>query len=236
MEMKLRNVQGFIYSHSQKKLIETPLSSARSSKRSKDAPNPLPIATGGGFINKQPRPEPKTENQHLKILNRQYLESRIFAEINVRNVPDYIIKDTRGQSSNFKIRRKKPPQLIDLLSDSDDDMFKKKKKRVDFYLDREIDGFKHIAQARQQIVRRAKDIIEWSGQDVLSKMDPYKVRLAISDLDRIRVWPYRLEGTIKKARVLLRKIMNSGIVEHGMTLCVLGNTVILSLDYYGASE
>lgn len=87
-----------------------------------------------------------------------------------------------------------------------------------------------------QVRKRAKDIIEWSGQDVLSKMDPYKVRLAISDLDRIRVWPYRVEGTIKKCRVLLRKIMNSGLVEHGMTLCVLGNTVILSLDYYGASD
>jgi len=92
-----------------------------------------------------------------------------------------------------------------------------------------------VAQARLSIARRAKDIVEWSGQDVLSKMDPYKVKLAISDLDRIRVWPYRVEGTIKKARVFLRKIMNSGVVEHGMTLCVLGNTVILSLDYYGAS-
>jgi len=29
--------------------------------------------------------------------------------------------------------------------------------------------------------------------------------------------------------------MNGPLVEHGMTLCVLGNTVVLSLDYYGAS-
>lgn len=67
-------------------------------------------------------------------------------------------------------------------------------------------------------------------------MDPYKVRLAVNDLDKVRVWPYRIAGTIKKARVFLRKIMNSGLVEHGMTLCVLGNTVVLSLDYYGASQ
>lgn len=92
-----------------------------------------------------------------------------------------------------------------------------------------------IKQARLQVNKRAKDIVEWSGQDVLSKMDPYKVRLAVSALDKVRVWPYKIEGTVKKARVFLRKIMNSGLVEHGMTLCVLGNTVVLSLDYYGAS-
>jgi len=29
--------------------------------------------------------------------------------------------------------------------------------------------------------------------------------------------------------------MNTPLIEHGMTVCVLGNTVVLSLDYYGAS-
>jgi Ion transport protein len=134
------------------------------------------------------------------------------------------------------VRRKKPPALIDMISDSDDDEHKMKKKRIDFYLDREIDGYSMVRLAHFQTTKRAKDIVEWSGQDVLSKMDPYKVRLAVGALDTIRVWPYRIEGTIKKARVILRKIMNSGIVEHGMTLCVVGNTVVLSLDYYGASE
>lgn len=58
----------------------------------------------------------------------------------MRHIPDYIIKDTRGASSNFKIRRKKPAALIDLMSDSEEDEHKKKKKKIDFYLDREIDG------------------------------------------------------------------------------------------------
>jgi len=30
--------------------------------------------------------------------------------------------------------------------------------------------------------------------------------------------------------------MNSPVVEHGMTVCVLGNTIVLCLDYYGASD
>ena len=54
-------------------------------------------------------------------------------------------------------------------------------------------------------------------------------------LNTVRVWPYHVHGVVKKLRVALRKIMNSPIVEHGMTFCVVGNTVVLSLDYYGAS-
>lgn len=71
---------------------------------------------------------------------------------------------------------------------------------------------------------------------MMSKFDPYKVRLAIGMLDPIRVWPYAAHGFIKKSRISLRQFMNGPLVEHGMTLCVLGNTVVLSLDYYGASE
>ena len=62
------------------------------------------------------------------------------------------------------------------------------------------------------------------------------MRLAIGMLDKIRVWPYAFHGIIKKNRILLRNFMNGPLVEHGMTLCVLGNTVVLSLDYYGASQ
>ena len=97
MQMKLNNVQGFIYSLSQKQLIETPPNSSRGSKKPEVTTKPLAIAAGG-FSNKQVRPEPKTENQLLKILNRQYMESSVFEGINKRNLPDYIIKDTHNSS------------------------------------------------------------------------------------------------------------------------------------------
>jgi Ion transport protein len=45
-----------------------------------------------------------------------------------------------------------------------------------------------------------------------------------------------VHGVAKKLRVGLRIFMNSPVVEHGMTLCVIGNTIVLSLDYYGASK
>jgi hypothetical protein len=66
-------------------------------------------------------------------------------------------------------------------------------------------------------------------------MDPYKTKLAVAMLDKVRVWPYKAHGYWKKVRVFLRSIMNGPFVEHGMTICVLGNTAVLSLDYYGAS-
>jgi hypothetical protein len=49
--MKLNNVQGFIYSLSQKHLIETPLNSFREGKKAEGTPKPPAIAAGG-FSNK----------------------------------------------------------------------------------------------------------------------------------------------------------------------------------------
>jgi hypothetical protein len=107
---------------------------------------------------------------------------------------------------------------------------------VDYFLEREFDGKTQISIAKAQANKRAKDVIEWSVQEVLSKLDPYKARIGINMLNNVRVWPYAVHGIGKKMRVALRYFMNSPIVEHGMTLCVLGNTIVLSLDYYGASE
>lgn len=123
----------------------------------------------------------------------------------------------------------------ELGNGSDSDKEDKKNRKIDFFLDRQIDGVEHIRIAKMQASKRPKDIVEWSGEDVLPKIDPYKTKLGVEMLNVIRVWPYRAHGYIKKGRVFLRQIMNGSIVENGMTLCVLGNTVVLSLDYYGAS-
>ena len=69
----------------------------------------------------------------------------------------------------------------------------------------------------------------------MARLDPFKARLAVEKLNSIRVWPYSVHGLVKKARVILKAFMNSNFVEHSMTCCVLGNTVVLSLDYYGAA-
>jgi hypothetical protein len=51
MQMKLNNIQGFIYSLSQKQLIETPPNSSRGGKKAEVPTKPLAIAAGG-FSNK----------------------------------------------------------------------------------------------------------------------------------------------------------------------------------------
>jgi Ion transport protein len=112
----------------------------------------------------------------------------------------------------------------------------KKQRKIDFFLDRPVDGNFHITLAKNSAFSRHKDTVEWSGQDIISRFDPYKARLAVSKLNSIRVWPYGLHGIVKKARVVLKAFMNSQVVEHSMTCFVLGNTVVMSLDYYGAPQ
>lgn len=157
--------------------------------------------------------------------------------MNFKKYPDQIYRDDEPMMK-FKIRgrKKKEEEEEDVDGSDGEDLDVKKARKIDYFLDRPFEGTYHISMARNAAFKRNKDFIEWSGQDVMSKYDPYKVRFAIGMLEPIRVWPYALHGFVKKRRVLLRNIMNGPIVEHSMTLCVLGNTVVLSLDYYGASE
>ena len=81
-----------------------------------------------------------------------------------------------------------------------------------------------------------KDNVEWSGQDIISRYDPYKARIAINLMNDIRVWPEGFFGYFKRFRVPLKTFMRGPIVENLMTLCVLANTIVLGLDHYGISD
>jgi hypothetical protein len=37
--------------------------------------------------------------------------------------------------------------------------------------------------------RKKRDTLEWSGQEVMPRFDPFKARIALSCLNAIRVWP-----------------------------------------------
>lgn len=67
----------------------------------------------------------------------------------------------------------------------------------------------------------------------MNKFDPYKARIAIERLNKIRVWPHGIYGYFKRVRVLLKKIMKHSLIENLMTLCVFANTIILAMDHYG---
>jgi hypothetical protein len=157
--------------------------------------------------------------------------------MNFKEMPKKIYKqDVPVEGKGIRTRKKAKDDEPIEKEISDGEGHDKKGRKIDYFLDRKFEGKHHIDIAKNHVFKRKKDSTEWSGQDVLSKFDPYKVNLAVGMLDPIRVWPYSIHGFLKKRRVLLRKIMNGPLVEHGMTLCVLGNTVVLSLDYYGASE
>ena len=67
----------------------------------------------------------------------------------------------------------------------------------------------------------------------MQRFDPYKARIALNSINKIRVWPKGFYGKVKRARVALKKLMKGAFVENFMTACVFANTIVLAVDYYG---
>jgi len=67
----------------------------------------------------------------------------------------------------------------------------------------------------------------------MTRFDPYKARIALDSLNKIRIWPHGCYGYFKRWRTLLKNIMKHSLIENLMTLCVFSNTIILSMDRYG---
>lgn len=120
--------------------------------------------------------------------------------------------------------------------ESEGDTFKVKQRKIDYFLDRPVDGNFQIGLASGSAFKRHKDHIEWSGQDIMARFDPYKARLAVDRLNSIRVWPYSAHGLFKRCRVLLKAFMNSKTVEYGILTTVIFNTAVLSMDSFNASD
>ena len=218
--MHLRNASKFQFSRKQKESINQSLTDTH---KSFDPIHP------------PPKPEPVNDRQILRYLNFECRKSRIFNQVNFKKYPDQIYREVEPEKFKIRGRKKKEEEEEDKDGSDGEDLEIRKNRKIDYFIDRPFEGTFHISLAKNAAFRRPRDTIEWSGQDVMSKFDPYKVRLAIGMLDPIRVWPYAFHGFVKKRRITLRNFMNSPVVEHSMTMLVLGNTVVLSLDYYGAS-
>jgi hypothetical protein len=137
-------------------------------------------------------------------LNFECKKSRIFNQINFKKLPDQVYREVEPEKFKIRGRKKKEEEEDENEGTDGEDLEAVKKRKVDYYLDRPFEGTYHIDMARQAAFKRPRDTIEWSGQDVMSKFDPYKCRLAIGMLDKIRIWPYALHGFVKKRRILLR--------------------------------
>jgi hypothetical protein len=77
---------------------------------------------------------------------------------------------------------------------------------------------------------------EWSGQQVLDhNFNMAKSQSCVNLMNKVRVWPYGLEGFIKKFRTLVKMFVNTSFFDNSMTVCVLLNTIAMASDYYGIS-
>jgi hypothetical protein len=63
-------------------------------------------------------------------------------------------------------------------------------------------------------------------------MDPYKARIAIENLNSIRVWPKGIHRYIKRGRLVIRAITRNKFYDNFWILCVVANTAILTMDHY----
>jgi hypothetical protein len=90
-----------------------------------------------------------------------------------------------------------------------------------------------VKKAKEAAILRFKDCLEWSGQDIMTRLDPYKARIAMRALNSIRVWPKGIHGYIKRFRIMIRTLVKSSVYENFFILCVIINTIILTMDHYG---
>lgn len=95
---------------------------------------------------------------------------------------------------------------------------------------------KQVVYAKNNACIRAKDEIEWNGQDVIMRLDPDLARFATDTLSSFRVWPKGIYRYYKRIRVFSRNIIRSDFTNNFLILCVVINTVVLSMDHYGMSK
>lgn len=74
----------------------------------------------------------------------------------------------------------------------------------------------------------------WSGQCVLQDtLDQDMSAHVVSYLNKTRIWPKFGFGYVKKARCLLKMLVQTSFFENFMTFCVLANTIVMAMDKYG---
>ena len=115
-----------------------------------------------------PKPEPMTDKQIIKKLNNEVMKSKIFQQLNIRHLPDRIVRREVVDKNLFRKKKgglelKQEDGLLTLAEESEEENLPSRKRRVDYFLERQIMGDYHISLARDAAFARHKDLIEWSG-------------------------------------------------------------------------
>ncbi|CDW78727.1 cation channel family protein [Stylonychia lemnae] len=182
-----------------------------------------------------------TDRQILKRLNNEIKRSRVFKSVNFTKLPD-VIKRKEGQEIHIKKKPKKNPKKKpnknNLLLEHEEEEVSDTSQDLDgleddIYIDRDFQNYDEVFKAKAEALNRKIDNVEWSGQDIMTRFDPYKAKIALDSLNQIRIWPHGCYGYFKRWRTLLKNVMKHSLIENLMTLCVFANTIILSMDRYG---
>eukprot|EP00347_Sterkiella_histriomuscorum_P004762 403359206 len=83
---------------------------------------------------------------------------------------------------------------------------------------------------RKRDLNKKKQYTRWSGQNVLQgSMSDEKAKYVANTLNQIRVWP-QYYGFMKILKNRIKALTKTVVFENFMTICVLINTIILSMD------
>ena len=73
----------------------------------------------------------------------------------------------------------------------------------------------------------------WSGQEVLTtSLSTAHSEWIIARMSQVRVWPKGYWNYVKKVRSCLKMTCMNLVFENMMTLCVIMNTIVMSMDRY----
>ena len=72
----------------------------------------------------------------------------------------------------------------------------------------------------------------WSGQEVMPSFDSDSAVFITNSLNNIKLFPTGSEGILSKARYFVKLLINHPLIQQFLMVCVISNTVILSLDRY----
>jgi hypothetical protein len=105
----------------------------------------------------------------------------------------------------------------------------------DDYFDPKCDIEKAIICTKSHDAKKRVVVGEWSGQDIISGLEPYKVNKILL-ISNIRVYRRGLLRPFFKLREYLESFIRSDTFENFMTICVTLNTLILAFDHYGINK
>ncbi len=103
----------------------------------------------------------------------------------------------------------------------------------DQFVDESFDIERAIRDRKNREAKNGKVRAEWSGQDIISALEPYKVNIIIDELSNIRVYRRDLLRKYHLITEFIKYVVKSSLVENFMTIWVVLNTLILAIDHYG---